>query len=175
MEIIENKNLEFKNDIIQLYIEAFASGLSEQYIDEVALEIYINRILEDGITFLAIENSHILGAVLACPLSFDEYVPSIITESFQIEKCLYVAEMMVTENARGNGIGKQLLTTLFNNINHEKYSDVFIRVWNKNIGAISLYKNLGFKPFTTIEQIKMRADGIETFMMNKIYLHKKIN
>ena len=175
MEIIENKNFEYKNDIIQLYIEAFATGFSEQYIDMAALDIYINRILENGMTYLAIDNSHVLGVILACPLSFDEYVPSIINENFQIEKCLYVAEMMVTENARGKGIGKQLLTTLFKNINVEKYTDVFIRVWDKNTGAVSLYKSVGFNPFTTIEQTKMKVDGKETFMMNKIYLHKKIN
>ena len=82
---------------------------------------------------------------------------------------------MVTENARGKGIGKQLLTTLFKNIDVEKYTDVFIRVWDKNTGAVSLYKSVGFSPFTTIEQTKMKVNGKETFMMNKIYLHKKLN
>ena len=175
MEIIETNNFEYKNDIIQLYVEAFASGISEQFIDLEVLDVYINNFLENGLVFLTVENYRVLGAILACPLSFDEYVPSIITQSFQIEKCLYVAEMMVTENSRGNGIGKQLLAAFLENIDVKKHSDVFIRVWDKNTGAVSLYKSVGFNPFTTIEQTKMKVDGKETFMMNKIYLHKKIN
>jgi len=156
-------------------MDAFAKGASEQYIDEAALDIYIEKLLKEGVALVAIENNEVLGALLSCPLAFDEYVTSAITENFALEKCVYIAEMMVAEQARGKGIGRQLLTAFFEMPDAKKYSDAFIRVWDKNTGAIALYEKMGFAPYTTIEQTKQKANGSETFVMQKIYLHKKMN
>lgn len=175
MQIVHTKQLKYKKSIIELYLEAFAMGDSEQYIDIESLNIYIERILKHGIVLLAIENKKAIGALLACPLSFDNYVTSTITKNFDIDKCVYVAEMMVTESARGKGIGKELLNAFFENKQTKHYFDAFIRVWDKNTGAISLYLKMGFEPYTTVEQTKLKANGSETFVMQKIYLHKKIN
>jgi len=156
-------------------MDAFAKGASEQYIDELALESYIEKLLKEGVALVAIENNEVLGALLSCPLAFDEYVTSAITENFALEKCVYIAEMMVAEQARGKGVGRQLLTTFFEMPDVKQYSDAFIRVWDKNVGAIALYEKMGFVPYTTIEQTKQKANGSETFVMQKIYLHKKMN
>ena len=156
-------------------MDAFAKGASEQYIDELALESYIEKLLKEGVALVAIENNEVLGALLSCPLAFDEYVTSAITENFALEKCVYIAEMMVAEQARGKGVGRQLLTTFFEMPDVKQYSDAFIRVWDKNVGAIALYEKMGFTPYTTIEQTKQKANGSETFVMQKIYLHKKMN
>ena len=156
-------------------MDAFAKGASEQYIDELTLESYIEKLLKEGVALVAIENNEVLGALLSCPLAFDEYVTSAITENFALEKCVYIAEMMVAEQARGKGIGRQLLTAFFEMPDAKKYSDAFIRVWDKNTGAIALYEKMGFVPYTTIEQTKQKANGSETFVMQKIYLHKKMN
>lgn len=160
---------------MELYIDAFAKGASEQYIDELALESYIEKLLNEGVVLVALENNDVLGALLSCPLAFDEYVTSAITENFAGEKCVYIAEMIVTEKARGKGIGRQLLTAFFETPDTKQYSDAFIRVWDKNVGAIALYEKMGFVPYTTIEQTKQKADGSGTFVMQKIYLHKKLN
>lgn len=156
-------------------MDAFAKGASEQYIDEAALDIYIEKLLNEGITLVAIENNQVIGALLSCPLAFDEYVTSEIIENFAVEKCVYVAEMMVAEKARGKGVGRQLLTAFFEMSDTKQYSDAFIRVWDKNTGAIALYQKMGFAPYTSIEQTKQKADGSGTFVMQKIYLHKKLN
>jgi len=156
-------------------MDAFAKGASEQYINEVALESYIEKLLKEGVALVAIENNEVIGALLSCPLTFDEYVTSEIIENFAVEKCVYVAEMMVATQARGKGIGRQLLTAFYESSETKKYSDAFIRVWDKNEGAIALYQKMGFAPYTGIEQTKQKADGSETFVMQKIYLHKKIN
>ena len=103
------------------------------------------------------------------------FLRDFIYENFAIEKCVYVAEMMVAEQARGKGIGRQLLTAFFETPDTKLYSDAFIRVWDKNVGAIALYEKMGFVPYTSIEQTKQKADGSETFVMRKIYLHKKMN
>ena len=173
MRIIQTRD--YKSQLMALYMDAFAKGASEQYIDEAALDIYIEKLLNEGITLVAIENNQVIGALLSCPLAFDEYVTSEITENFALEKCVYIAEMMVTEQARGKGVGRQLLAAFFEMSDTKQYSDAFIRVWDKNTGAIALYEKMGFVPYTTIEQTKQKANGSETFVMQKIYLHKKMN
>ena len=156
-------------------MEAFAMGDSIQYIDSDSLDNYIETILKQGIVLLAMENDQTIGALLSCPLSFDKDVTTAITENFDIAKCVYVAEMMVTEKARGKGIGKELLLSFFQNKQTKQYTDAFIRVWDKNTGALALYKKMGFEPQGSIEQTKLKADGSDTFVMRKIYLHKIID
>jgi diamine N-acetyltransferase len=173
MKIIQTRD--YKSQLMALYMDAFAKGASEQYIDELALESYIEKLLNEGVVLVAMENNDVTGALLSCPLEFDEFVTSAITENFALEKCVYIAEMMVAEKARGKGIGRQLLTIFFEMSDTKQYSDAFIRVWDKNVGAIALYEKMGFVPYTTIEQTKQKANGSETFVMQKIYLHKKMN
>ena len=173
MKIIQTRD--YKSQLMALYMDAFAKGASEQYIDELTLESYIEKLLKEGVALVAIENNEVIGALLSCPLAFDEYVTSEIIENFAVEKCVYIAEMMVAEQARGKGVGRQLLAAFFEMSDTKQYSDAFIRVWDKNVGAIALYEKMGFTPYTTIEQTKQKANGSETFVMQKIYLHKKMN
>jgi ribosomal protein S18 acetylase RimI-like enzyme len=175
MQIIQAKNCEYRSEIISLYIEAFATGKSSQFIDLEELNKYLELISKKGNVLVAFDNQLVLGALLSCPLSLDNLLPEKISTNFSIKKCVYVAEMMVTENARGQGIGKFLLSDFFETVDRLVYEDAFIRVWDQNIAAISLYKKMGFEPIADIEQIKKRVNGIDTFVMKKIYLHKKIN
>jgi len=155
-------------------MDAFSSGLSKQHIDHEETILYIDAILLQGFTLLAINNDSLAGALLACPLKFDKSLPDEISQNFTIAKCVYVAEMMVVENARGQGIGKQLLDQFFSSVDKTLYSDAFIRVWDQNIPALSLYQKVGFEPIASIDQTKIKADGSGTLVMHKIYLHKKL-
>lgn len=175
MKIIQTSDSKYLNEIIYLYVEAFSTGQSQQYIDLEILKQYIILIMKEGYAHIAFENDKIIGTVLLCPLILDNDLPIEISENFNITKCLYVAEMMVTENDRGKGIGKRLLKEFFENVDKNSYTDVFIRVWDQNIPAISLYEKMGFTYLTSIVQIKRYIDQSGTFDMNKIYLHKKIN
>jgi ribosomal protein S18 acetylase RimI-like enzyme len=174
MPFIKQFSKEHTSKIIELYIKTFSSGQSEQYIDMTELKLYIDFIQENGHSLLAIENEDIVGALLSCPLVIDKTLPSEISNNFSIEKCIYVAEMMVTESARGKGIGTKLLNEFFSTVDKSLYSDAFIRVWDQNIGAVSLYQKVGFEIITSIEQTKKKTDGNGTFVMKKIYLHKKL-
>jgi len=174
MHIIQCQNSEYRDEIISLYIEAFSSGLSQQHIDKAEIIKYIDAILLQGFTLLAIDKSCLLGALLACPLHFDKSLPDEIHQNFAIEICVYVAELMVVENARGQGIGRQLLYNFFDSVDKTLYSDAFIRVWDQNISALSLYQKVGFEPIASIDQTKIKADGSGTFVMHKIYLHIKL-
>lgn len=175
MEIIQSKNSDNRNGLIELYIEAFSTGLSQQYTDRTDLNSYIEAILEKGYALIAVENNELIGAILCTPLEFDKLYPDQLVQNFSIEKCVYVAEMMVRVKFWGQGIGKKLLTEFFKKIDQSRYSEAIIRVWDQNIPALNLYKKMGFEPIANIEQTKMKADGTGSFVMNKIYLHKKLN
>ncbi|MDR3651731.1 MAG: GNAT family N-acetyltransferase [Paludibacter sp.] len=174
MEIIRTSNAVYKNQIVALYIEAFSTGLSQQYVNPIELETYIASILENGYALLALENGQVIGALLCCPFEFDKLIPAEINQNFSIEKCVYVAEMMVSGNNREQGIGKKLMHEFFETVDKSIYSDSFIRVWDENIPALNLYIKVGFTPIATIQQTKVKKNGKETFSMQKIYLHKRL-
>ncbi len=175
MKIIQTSDFKYLNEIIYLYVEAFSTGQSQQHIDLESLNQYIKLIMKEGYAHIAFENEKITGTVLLCPLILDKDLPLEISKKFNIKKCIYVAEIMVTENARGKGIGKRLLEEFFKNVDKKRFTYAFIRVWDQNIPAISLYKKMGFTYLTSIVQTKMNVDQSGTFDMHKIYLHKKIN
>ena len=56
----------------------------------------------------------------------------------------------------------------------KRYKDAFIRVWDQNKPALSLYRKMGYADIAEIQQTKRKADSEDTFVMNKIYLHKKL-
>jgi Acetyltransferases len=175
MEIIKTNSPKYRQAIFDLYVEAFSTGLSQQYIDSNALNQYIDRILEKGYSLISIENGNITGAALICPLSMDEDLPKTISSQYKPEKCLYIAEMMVAAVVRGKGIGQKLMEAFDETADKTRFADTFIRVWVENVPAVQLYKKMGFVEIAQIEQTKKTKDGSRTFVMQKIYLHKKLN
>ena len=175
MEIIQTHNTDYQHEIIALYLEAFSTGTSKQYIDRVELDSYIETILEKGYALLALEDNHVIGAILCCPLKLDNRLPKEIVQNFSIEKCIYLSEMMVSTIVRGQGIGTKLMDEFIGTVNKSLYSEAFIRVWNENTPALNLYRKMGFEPIATIEQTKRNAEGNGTFVMKKLYLHKKLD
>jgi len=175
MKTLKTNDAKYREEIISLYIEAFSTGLSQQYIDLEELNKYMDIIFNNGEVLLAIENEELLGGLLSCPLKYDKSLPKKISENFNLNKCVYVAEMMVAEKKRGKGIGKHLLSEFFATVDKSVYTDAFLRVWKENLIAIDLYRKMGFEPIADIEQTKMKADKSGTFIMKKIYLHKKLD
>lgn len=170
MKIIHHATSAYKPNLIDLYKATFPSSIT----DTLELNNYIDSFLNDENAYLAIDNEVLTGALLYSPLSHDKDLPTLIVENFKSEDCVYVAEMMVNENSRGKGIGTYLLTSFLKTIDKKTYTDAFIRVWDQNQVAIGLYKKLGFRPYTQIDQVKKRVDGTGTYLMKKIYLHKKL-
>ncbi|NLZ95372.1 MAG: GNAT family N-acetyltransferase, partial [Bacteroidales bacterium] len=75
---------------------------------------------------------------------------------------------------RGQGVAQELLQYLLKSNQSKHFDAAVIRVWNKNIPAVSLYKKLGFKEIDTIYQTKLKKDTKEPFEMKKIYMHLKL-
>jgi ribosomal protein S18 acetylase RimI-like enzyme len=158
----------------QLYIESYSKGNSAQHIDLVELHQYLTEILQSGYALLFHENDVLKACLLYTPLSFDKLCPDTIMLDFQLNNCVYIAEVMVAEPYRGQGLGKMLLNEFFDTIDNQKYRDVFIRVWEANKPALKLYEKVGFTKCATIEQQKKTPDGKSDFVMTKIYLHKPL-
>lgn len=164
------------NEIIrQLYVDTFAQGSSAQYIDSAELQRYITHILHHGWAILLFEGEKLNAGLLYIPLTFDTDCPDSIKSNFKVEKCVYIAEVMVAEAFRGQGIGSALLTEFFKTVDAEKFTDVFIRVWDENRPALELYKKMGFSTYASIKQLKKTPDGTSKFVMNKLYLHKPLS
>lgn len=175
MQLIFSTNSEYRDEIIALYLETFTTGFSQQYIQPDELEKYINRMLQTGYALLEFDNRSLIAALLCCPLREDALFPNDLWTQYAVEKSIYIAELMVSEQMRGKGIGTQLLNGFFETVDKNHFTDVFIRVWNENKAALALYQRLGFTEVVTIEQMKTKPDGKGTFVMKKIYLHKKTN
>lgn len=155
-------------------MESYSKGTSAQFVYSEVLYSYLNEILQSGFALLHLENEVLKACLLYTPLSFDKQCPELIKANYDIDKCLYIAEVMVAEAFRGKGLGKVLLADFFNRIDPEKYPDVFLRVWDENIPALKLYEKAGFEKFSSIEQLKKTPDGKTDFVMTKIYLHKPL-
>lgn len=167
------KSLNYSNEIITLYSDSFSKGISQQYIDPLVLQQYIKYILENGSALLALRNEKVVGVLLCFPLKLETELPDEIKINFNVEQCIYIAELMVNEEFRGEGVGKGLMSEFIKTIDNKLFTDIFIRVWDKNLPALQLYYKMGFTVVASISQPKKNIDGNGTFEMKKFYLHKK--
>ncbi len=161
--------------IHRLYIESYSKGTSAQYVDSKELYNYLTEIFQSGSALLFVENDVLKACLLFTPLAFDKHCPESIISDFQLEKCVYIAEVMVSEPYRGQGLGKMLINEFFDIVDKQKFKDVFLRVWEENVPALKLYEKMGFKICASIEQSKKAPDGISDFVMKKLYLHKALS
>ena len=157
------------SDLAELYIACFGSGRSAQLIEKEQAEDYFRKTISiGGSCNKLIENEKTIAAILIAPPAYDQYLPEEI-RYLSHQNCIYIAELMVTENYRGQGIGQKLLSETL-----KKYIGygVLIRVWKENSPALHLYRKLGFKEVASIRQTKTKPDGKTFFEMEKVYLHK---
>ncbi|MGF7140524.1 GNAT family N-acetyltransferase [Roseimarinus sediminis] len=164
----------YRSQLVDLYVEAFMLGDAFQYIDRNEAYDYFDRIAGMGEIVLATASTSLKGALLAVPLSFDELVPESISKHFLVERSVYIAELMVKADTRGQGTGSQLLHFFLENTQSHIYHDAFIRVWTENEAAMRLYRKAGFVPLASIVQAKWKADRSGMFDFHKTYLHRKL-
>ncbi|WP_321375107.1 GNAT family N-acetyltransferase [uncultured Draconibacterium sp.] len=165
----------FRNNLVDLYINTFASGKSFQYHSAEETAAYFHGIFDVGYGIFAMEENELAGAILLTPLSFDKLLPEDIAKNFDVERSVYVAEMMVEKSKQGQGIGKKLLNIFLEDADRSRFDHAFIRVWVENQMAVGLYKKMGFEVCATMVQSKLLADKSGTFDFEKIYLHQRLN
>lgn len=165
----------YKNDLVKLYIDTFSKGKSFQYHSESETAAYLQSVIVVGYGIFAMEENKLSGAILLTPFRFDELIPEEISNNFDVERSVYVAEMMVEQSKQGQGIGKKLLTYFLEKADRNRFDNAFIRVWVENEAAVGLYKKMGFEVCASIVQPRLLADKSGTFDFEKIYLHQQLS
>lgn len=165
--------LKYRDQITELYFQAFTTGSYAQYLNRNSVESTMDELIKSGGGILALSVDRLVGILAATPLSEHLDLPLDNFKELPPEKTIYINEVIVDEWFRGRGIAKKMLSIFLNNI-ADRFQNAVIRVWDKNSPAISLYSKLNFEPFAYITQTKLNVSG-EEFQMNKIYLHKKID
>lgn len=159
---------------IELYLDAFTTGQYAQHITPEQARETLARLMAEGWGIVARDEERPVGCVWAFDaihLPAHELDPTFDCAS--PGKTLYIAEVMVASRYRGLGIAKTLIADLLCQA-ALNYTEALIRVWDTNIPALTLYRQMGFEPTGgRISQTKYRNED-EMFVMNKLYLHKKL-
>jgi ribosomal protein S18 acetylase RimI-like enzyme len=165
----------YKEQLLQLYLDSFSKGLSAQTLNSEAVGQYLDSLFTEGYGIIIVEGDVVIGALLATSLRLDVLLPDKIRQNFLVEDCVYIAEMMVTENARGKGLGKQLLLEFIQTVDKIRFKHAFIRVWVDNIPAVALYRKMGYQDYAFINQMKTNPVTNELFVMHKVYLYRNLS
>lgn len=76
-------------------------------------------------------------------------------------KTLYIDDLCVDEDHRGEGIGKKLFEHVKSYAKKNGFYNVTLRVWNSNPDAMKFYESLGLKPqYTNLELIVNKREKI---------------
>lgn len=172
IELNKLSYLKYRDQIIELYFQTFATGEHAQFLHRSSVEKTIDELINAEGGILVIYDEIIVGFLIASLLSEHNDLPLNESADFLVDKTIYINEVVIDIDFRGRGIAEKMIELFLRNI-HGKYYNAVIRVWDKNIPALSLYKKLNFEPLASIKQTKLRTNG-EEFKMDKIYLYKKL-
>ena len=174
IEVITDFNQKYRDDIRLLYVNTFSNGDNAQWIDSNQLEESLNNTYQSGFMIVGLLSGKPVAALFVVSLKFDNYCPVDIKRNFKPEKTPYISELMVDDGFRGRGFGKIILEKSVDMLKQKAFTDVFIRVWERNKKALQLYRNAGFEPVAEIFQLKKLPDGVSTLEMRKVYLHRQL-
>ena len=166
--------LQHREELVKLYLQSFTTGELAQYIPVETANHTLEELTLKGSGVIALQNEKIVGAIYGLPLAYDKEFPAEQCPEIPVDNTTYIAELMVHSELRGQGLASELMHTFLENEKMKGNSDAVIRVWDKNTGALNLYKKQGFSEIAEIAQEKIQQDGMTVFQMNKIYLHKKL-
>ena len=164
--------LVYREQIIDLYFQAFTTGEYAQFLDRNFVVNTIDELINIGGGILALFADRPVGILIASPLFAHIEFPIIDSKDLLADNTIYINEVVVGIDFRGRGIAEKMISVFLNNI-PDKYDNAVIRVWDKNTPALSLYNKLNFEPIASITQQKFKTSG-EEFEMNKIYLSKNL-
>ena len=116
----------------------------KKYTDDELLAIFANP---DTPVFVYDKDGAVLGYVFC---AFQQ--PS--GGALESIKTLYVDDLCVNENARGEGIGTKLFNYVKDFASEKGCHNITLHVWECNPGAKAFYETLGLKPqYTSMELI----------------------
>lgn len=168
-----DKNLysDFKQELEHLYIDTFTNGISAQHITKEDAEHYLTSLFKVGYGIFGFSHDKLISALISTPTSYDKERPEHIKHSYTDKDSLYIAEVLVDKNFRGQGLGKKLMQVFDEQLDNQ-IKHVLLRVWQDNKKAVALYEKSGFKSCGHIVQKKFRPNSNEEFTMHKNYMVK---
>lgn len=148
---------------VEAYKEAFGGPpYGESYTtDEVIDDVWTPH-LQDGVTFLAIDSSKVVGFGCATPVTKAEHdVQKYLSEhatsfDFDTEKAWYMSELGVLESHRRQRIGISLVKHRLEAITAIGDTDYVFRTAAEGSNSIDLYKNIGA---TVLPELQSVADS----------------
>ena len=145
MKIIEynDKYIEDCRDLL-VELEEYIVSIDEDHLDQLGKDYREKMILynlkelkeNDGICYLAIENDKAIGLIMGLIVKYDE-------EDYLDYKCPKkgrITELIVSKNARGKNIGKELMTKMEDYLKSKGCLYINIEVFAYNKHAIDFYK-----------------------------------
>lgn len=175
LRIFQDTHYQFRDEIRKLYLDTFSRGDAAQHIDPEELDNEIRLTYEEGIMMVAVDDEEELkltGALFVYPLQYDAGFNPELSDVCDKVHTPYIAEVMVREKYRGRGLGRKMLKNTLGYLKENRFSEVFIRVWNKNLSALKLYTDAGFHVVGKIFQWKWFTDSKTRFLMEKLYLKR---
>lgn len=144
MKIIEYQD-KYKEDCKDLLVELeeYIVSIDEDHLDQVGID-YREKIMDinlkelkenEGKCFLAIENDKAIGLIMGLVVKYDE-------EDYLDYKCPRkgrITELIVTNNTRSKGVGKELIKTMENYLKSIGCLYISIEVFAYNKNAIDFY------------------------------------
>lgn len=160
MRIIEydDKYLEDVRDLL-VELEEYIVSIDEDELDHVHPEYREKMALldldevkkENGKCFLAVENDKAIGLVMGIIPGYDEYDYL----DYKCPKRGEVTELVVSKNARGKGIGNELMKVIENYFKEQGCEYSFVDVFAYNKKAIKFYDKKGYHPRMYIDIKKL--------------------
>lgn len=174
LKIFQDTHYHFQDQIRALYLKTFSKGEHAQEIDQEELDNEIRLTYQEGMMMVAVEDSVLSGALFVYPLQFDVSSSTVLPDYIDSQHSPYIAQLMVDEIERGKGMGHNLLQHALTKLQQNHFTEVFIRVWIKNLHALQLYHKAGFKEVGKIYQKKFFINKQMEIVMEKVYLRKML-
>ena len=151
MNIIEynEKYLEDVRDLL-VELEEYILSIDKDNLDQLHPEYREKMaILEleevnnyNGKCYLAIENDKAIGLIMGCIPPYDEYDYL----DYKCPRLGEVTELVVSKNARGKGVGQELMKHIEKYMKSQGCEYIKIDVFAYNKGAINFYDKQGYHP-----------------------------
>lgn len=111
----------------------------KKYTDEQLLEIFED---DTRLVFVGVnEDNNVLGYAFCV---FQQHVnDNVLTDI----KTLYIDDICVDENVRGQHVGKQIYEYVIDYARKEGFYNITLNVWSLNPAAIKFYESMGLVPY----------------------------
>lgn len=149
MQIIEyeDKYLEDIKDLL-VELEKYIISIDEDNLDRLHPEYRDKMAVLDleevknnnGKCYLAVENEKAIGLIMGYVRTYDEYDYL----DYKCPKSGEISELIISKEARGKGIGKQLMKKMENYFKSIDCEYVFLDVFAYNKNAVEFYKKEGY-------------------------------